>query len=102
MPLILRQNLRNGLDSGSRCSAAKTMDVYRIHLYHLPSHLLQDCIGYMLHIWYVPPIHLPVSCTSISTHEQKALGTAVPVQRRQVAQLRIVVGILVLLIVYIY
>ena len=78
------------------------MDVDSIHLYHLPSHLLHDCIGYMLHIWYVPPMHLPVSCTSISTHEQKALGMAVPVQRRHVAQLRIVVGILVLLIIRIY
>ena len=95
---VLSQNL----DSGSGCSATKTMDVDSIHLYHLPSHLLHDCIGYMLHIWYVPPMHLPVSCTSISTHEHKALGMAVPVQRRHVAQLRIVVGILVLLIIRMY
>ena len=46
----LQLNLRNGLDSGSRCSAAKTMDVYRIHLYHLPSHLLQEDNGGMLHM----------------------------------------------------
>ena len=46
-------------------------------------------------------MHLPVSCTSISTYEQKALGMAVPVQRH-VAQLRIVVGILVLLIIPMY
>ena len=37
-------------------------------------------------------MHLPVSWVSISTHEQNVLGIAVPVQRRQVAQLRIVVG----------
>ena len=35
-------------------------------------------------------------------YEQKALGMAVPVQRRHVAQLRIVVGILVLLIIPMY
>lgn len=47
-------------------------------------------------------MHLPVSYTSISTYEQKALGMAVPVQRRHVAQLHIVVGILALLIIPMY
>ena len=98
----LLQNLRNGLDSGNRCSAAKTMDVYRIHLYHLPSHLLQEDNGGMLHIWNPPPIHLPVSWISYSTHEQNALGIATPVQWRQVTQLCQVVGILDLLISWIY
>ena len=91
----LRQNLRNGLDSGSRCSAAKTMDVYRIHLYHLPSTLPLVTRLHRIHAAHMV-------CTSISTHEQKALGMAVPVQRRHVAQLRIVVGILVLLIIRMY
>ena len=98
MPLILGQNLGDRLDGAGVGTATKTMDVNRVHLYHLGSYLLQDCIGYMLHILYVPPMHLPVSWVSISTQEQKALGIALPVHRRQVAQLRIVVGILVLLI----
>lgn len=48
--VMLLQNLRNGLDSESRCSAAKTMDIDCIHLYHLPSHCLHDDKGGMLHM----------------------------------------------------
>lgn len=54
----------------------KVLAVY----YHLASHCLQDDIGGMLHIWNPPPMHLPLSWVPNSTHEQNALGIAVPVQ----------------------
>jgi hypothetical protein len=48
--------------------------------YQRPSHCLQDDIGDILHMWNPPPMHLPVSWESNSTHEQNELGIATPVQ----------------------